>query len=308
MTASRSRRSAVEEENAASVIMTESIVAMLGAIIAAPFATPVMVTAWFAILIVREAIFGTVSVVMIARAAFSSAVGVASNCFVASMIPFWMRLCPGRCLPMTPVEQTRTFSELVLICFATSAVIACASFSPCSPVDAFALPELMTTARMESLGTRFRETCTGAPQTWLSVKTPAAVQGVSETKSARSRFLGSSFRPQWMPAVWNFSGSFFEVVMGVFLFVRFIFYRNVVGQALPLTCFYGRSPVVSGKPCMMLKFWTATPLAPLMRLSMTEKMMTFPRESRMVMSQKFVWMTSFVEGRCSTIRMNGFSL
>ena len=47
-----------------------------------------------------------------------------------------------------------------------------ASASPCSPVQALALPEQMTMARASARGSRSRLTCTGAAQTRFCVNTP----------------------------------------------------------------------------------------------------------------------------------------
>src|SRR2546430_11596565 len=67
--------------------------------------------------------------------------------------------------------------------------MASASFQPCLPVQALALPELTTMACAMPFLTRSMQTFTGAAQTWLVVNMPATVAGTSETMSARSRFL-----------------------------------------------------------------------------------------------------------------------
>lgn len=59
---------------------------------------------------------------------------------------------------------------------------------PWRPVQALALPELMTTAWVRPLAVRGMQTLTGAAQIWLVVKRPATAQGTSETMRARSRF------------------------------------------------------------------------------------------------------------------------
>ena len=59
---------------------------------------------------------------------------------------------------------------------------------PCSPVQALALPLLVTTARIEVDGVRLCDTTTGAATTWLRVYTPAATTGWSATIRARSGF------------------------------------------------------------------------------------------------------------------------
>ena len=102
---------------------------------------------------------------------------------------------------MTPVEATRTSSGTAPICSATSSVIVLASLIPRSPVAAFELPELITTARAVDRGSRSRETLTGAPHTRLVVKTPAAAHGRSETNSARSSLGALFLMPHRIPAV-----------------------------------------------------------------------------------------------------------
>ena len=69
--------------------------------------------------------------------------------------------------------------------------------------------------------------------------------------------------------------------------------------------FVQKSAVVSSYPKIKLKFCTATPAAPLTRLSRQASTTIFPRTIRSVMSQKFVNAESFVAGRPDTTRMNG---
>ena len=123
----------------------------------------------------------------------------------------------GSGTPMTPVEHTSTSWGLQLSADATSAVMASAFRMPGSPVAALELPELTMTARAESEGTRWRDTMTGAPQTLLVVKTPAAAAGRSETKSARSG-LPLALMPQVVPEAEKPDGR--EVGIGVLLGVR----------------------------------------------------------------------------------------
>src|SRR6266545_5689694 len=67
--------------------------------------------------------------------------------------------------------------------------MASASLQPCFPVQALALPELMTMAWAVPFFTRWRQSFTGGAQTWLVVNMPATLAGTSETIRARSRFL-----------------------------------------------------------------------------------------------------------------------
>ena len=58
-----------------------------------------------------------------------------------------------------------------------------------------------------------------------------------------------------------------------------------------------KSAVVSGNPYSRLKFCTAAPDAPLIRLSRQLIVSTRPRTNRTVMSQKFVPTVSFEPGK-----------
>jgi len=95
----------------ASVATKPSMVAILGAIIPAPLAMPPMVTNLSPSSTRVLASFGTVSVVMMARAASaqpsarSTATSSGSAC---------ARKPTASCMPITPVEATRTFSGVVL--------------------------------------------------------------------------------------------------------------------------------------------------------------------------------------------------
>ena len=67
------------------------------------------------------------------------------------------------------------------------------------------------------------------------------------------------------------------------------------------------APSSRGGPNIRLKFCTATPAAPLIRLSRQARITTRPRTTRRVMSMKLVWAESFVPGGWSTTRTNGLS-
>ena len=67
--------------------------------------------------------------------------------------------------------------------------MASASFMPCLPVQALALPEFTTMACAMPFFTRGTQTFTGAAQIWFVVNMPATAAGTSETMSVRSRFL-----------------------------------------------------------------------------------------------------------------------
>ena len=89
---------------------TESIVAMLGAIMAAPLAAPLTVIFAPASLRERVTSLGKVSVVIMAVAASRNAFGEAASRPNAAGIPS-ASFSRGKNRPMTPVEQTRTSSS-----------------------------------------------------------------------------------------------------------------------------------------------------------------------------------------------------
>ena len=93
--------------------------------------------------IVATASFGTVSVVMIARAA--SAPPAVDTCAHSFGMPASIGAI-GIGMPMRPVEQTSTSAASNPRPSAVSAHMPRASARPASPVAAFALPELSTTA------------------------------------------------------------------------------------------------------------------------------------------------------------------
>jgi hypothetical protein len=141
----------------------------------------------------REAIFGRVSVVMMASAARS---GWSPSCSTRAGRAVTIFMAGSRA-PMTPVEQVSTARFCTPSASATAERMTETSSRPAGPVRALALPELASTARMPSAGTRVRASCTGAAGARFTVKTPAAAAGWSETTSARSRRWG--FRPQATP-------------------------------------------------------------------------------------------------------------
>src|SRR6185503_6095004 len=177
---------------AASVVTNASSVAMFGWIIPAPFATPPMRTVPAVRFSSRSATLGRVSVVMIAR-------DVSSQPLSARTIPGSTAAIrsTGSLKPITPVLATATSYGEQLRTAAAASAIAIASRSPCSPVQAFALPEFTTIARSGPRSTWRRLTTHGAAMTWLVVNTAAAVQGRSETMSATSKRSG---RPYFTPA------------------------------------------------------------------------------------------------------------
>jgi hypothetical protein len=120
------------------------MVAMSGQIMPAPLAMPVRVAVRPATSNRRETSLGTVSVVMMARAARGQPSGSSRATRVgraAAMRP------TGRCSPITPVEKGSTCSGLPPVRSATAWQLASASASPRGPVPALALPELISHQR-----------------------------------------------------------------------------------------------------------------------------------------------------------------
>ncbi len=129
---------------------------------------------------------GRVSLVMMASIAWSAWPGVSPNSTAASMIPD-RTLSIGKVKPMRPVEPTSARPAGKDSARSVKRAISNASFNPCLPVQALALPELATMAWARPRPTRSRQTFTGAAQVWLVVNMPAAVAGTSDTINARSR-------------------------------------------------------------------------------------------------------------------------
>jgi len=182
-TACRSAWSSARASTAASVVITPSIVAIIGSIIPDPLHMPPTVTARPSISRRSAICLSTVSVVRIACAASSPPAGLSAA--AALRAPSRMRSI-GSSVPMTPVEQTSTSASSTPSAPATAAAMARASAIPCSPVQALAQPLLSATARARPAAIRSRSRRTGAAATWFVVNTAAAAAGVSATTSAKS--------------------------------------------------------------------------------------------------------------------------
>ncbi len=121
--------------------------------------------------------FSCVSVVIIARAAAFPASFVSESPSAKTSTPLQI-FSIGSCMPITPVDATKTASSGI---FKTSAVFFAVRLqyaSPSSPVHAFAIPELTTTACANSLfDTIFLSHLTGAACTTFVVNVPAATHG-----------------------------------------------------------------------------------------------------------------------------------
>jgi hypothetical protein len=183
-TAARSASSSTSASSAASVVRTVSIVAIDGAIMPAPLVMPPMRHPAGS---VCATVFGTVSVVMIARAAAPPAGSSDPSAACAAPTPP-STFSFGSCSPMRPVEHTATSIAPQPIKPAAASAVACAVWKPWWPVQALAPPELRTTARSLPVASTCSDQRTGAALTLLRVNTPAAVElGPSLTTSARSR-------------------------------------------------------------------------------------------------------------------------
>src|SRR5688572_14079452 len=151
----------------ASVVRTTSIVARLGASIPAPLAMPPTVQPFRSCTVV----FGTLSVVMIARAA--SGPPSSLRACTAAVTPA-VSLSMGSRTPIRPVEATATSIAPIPSSAAACSAVAWVSWKPAAPVHALAPPELRTTARARSPASTCRLQSTGAAGKRLVVKTAAA--------------------------------------------------------------------------------------------------------------------------------------
>ena len=148
-------------------------------------------------------VLGTVSVVMIARAAAGppSTVRAPARSGMAGMIRSM-----GRGKPIRPVEQTRTSSGEQPSASAVRVHINSASAMPAAPVAALALPLFSTTAaaRPPVAARCSRVTRTGGAVILLEVNTPAAVTGEPSAVATIARSSApEAFTPQAAPAARN---------------------------------------------------------------------------------------------------------
>ncbi len=163
------------------------MVAMSGAIMPEPLAMPLSVTVWPPISACRVAPLGKVSVVMIARAAAGQDSGARSRSSAPSAP---IRRSSGSGSPITPVEATKTSVLRQPKSAAVAATVPATDRIPTAPVKAFALPELITTARARRPLSALRHHCTGAPAVSERVNTPAAeVPGASSIRQTSLRAL-----------------------------------------------------------------------------------------------------------------------
>src|SRR3954452_2655913 len=179
--------------NTASVVRTTSIVASLGASMPAPLAMPPTYQPSRCCTVV----FGTESVVMIARAA--SGPPSSESALTAALTPA-VSLSMGSRTPISPVEATATSIAPSPSSAAACSAVAWVSWKPPGPVQALAPPELRATARSRPPERTWRLHCTGAAGKRLVVKTAAAASsGPSLTTSATSA-SPEDFSPAATPA------------------------------------------------------------------------------------------------------------
>src|SRR3990172_6765693 len=181
-TAKRSARWSSGGSTAASVVTSESVVAMRGWIIPAPLAMPPSVTACPPISIWTAPVLGNASVVRIASAACSPC---GPSDAASAGIPLRSRSL-GSGTPIPPVLATSTRAREMPRARATRSTISHASRRPCSPVQALALPLLITTAWARPPWTCSRLTSTGAACTRFVVKQAAAAARAAVTTNAQS--------------------------------------------------------------------------------------------------------------------------
>src|SRR3954468_15185976 len=168
----------------ASVVRTTSIVARLGASMPAPFAIPPTVQPPSGPLRCCTVVFGTESVVMIARAA--SGPPSSESAWTAAETPA-VSLSMGSRTPISPVDATAMSIAPRPSSPAACSAVAWVSWKPSGPVQALAPPELRTTARARSPASTCRLHSTGAAGKRLVVKTAAAASsGPSLTTTATS--------------------------------------------------------------------------------------------------------------------------
>src|SRR5262249_30570136 len=128
----------------ASVKTNDSMVAMSGMIMPAPLAMPLMLTLALPSFTVAVAIFGNVSVVMMARAADIQSPGAAD---VARLPSTPSNFCASSGSPITPVDARNTSFGLQTTALAAICAVSEVDCLPVLPVKALALPELTTSAR-----------------------------------------------------------------------------------------------------------------------------------------------------------------
>ena len=205
--AARSAASRASGPATASVVSTQSMVAMAGASMPAPLAMPPTVQP----VPCATVVLGRVSVVMMA----SAAAGPPSRDRprTASRTP-GSSLSIGSRSPIRPVEHTATSPAptmsrafAAVIAAAVCSAVAWVSWKPAGPVQAFAPPELSTTARTTPPCTTCWLHSTGAALTRLAVKTPATPASGPSLITRATSGAPEDFSPAATPAARNPRGT-----------------------------------------------------------------------------------------------------
>src|SRR5881628_123997 len=188
--------SSAPRATAASVVTKQNIVAMWGSIMPTPLAIPPRVTVRPPISQRSAASFVRVSVVRMASAAACPPCGESDFTSVGMAARI---LSIGSGWPMTPVAPTSTCEAGIRSRSATCLTISRASRMPRSPLQTLEQPLLTTIVCRAPPRACSIDTSTGAPFTWLVVKTAAERAGDGEWMRARS-FLPLGLMPAATPA------------------------------------------------------------------------------------------------------------
>src|SRR6266853_4572814 len=163
------------------------MVAICGWIMPAPFAMPRTVTCFDAVLNRADAIFGRVSVVIMAWAKVSALCSCDDRAAISSG-NFAQSFSAGNRTPMMPVEDGKISEASTLSRFPASRQTFSQARMPSRPVAQLALPEFTTTARIRPPVERnaARPTSMGAATTRFVVNSAAAAAPSATSTSARS--------------------------------------------------------------------------------------------------------------------------
>ncbi len=176
-TASPSALLSAPGSTAMSVIMKQSMVAILGAIIPAPLAIPTIAPSLEPTLTFLDTYFGNVSVVMMALAA---SLRLAEPSDPAISLILGLIFSIGSLTPMTPVEQGYTRLPAIPRLSPTVRASSSASRMPGHPVQAFAFPLFTSIALALPDLILFIPSHTDAAFTLFVVNVAAAEASVSE--------------------------------------------------------------------------------------------------------------------------------
>src|SRR5215472_15567708 len=141
--------------------------------------------------------FGTVSVVMIA---FAAAGPPAADADAAAASTPTSRLCIGSRCPINPVEHTATSPTGTASRPARCSAVRVVSSNPSGPVQAFAPPELSTTAPTRPPASTRWLYRTGAALTRFDVNTPAAAPEGPSLMTTATSGLPDALIPAATPA------------------------------------------------------------------------------------------------------------